>query len=162
MAGPLRKPRPPVEKNTNLLKHFDYINREFFGGHVCGGIGWRRLPFPKSDDQCTTLGYCNFTERFISVNEVLDDARVPVWYLRFIIYHEMLHLNLGPTPGGCKNMHNDLFLSYEQKHPDYKRAIDFDEKRMPHIIASWRRWREWKKTQPKKSRIRAAARSVKK
>jgi len=32
------------------------------------------------------------------MNNPLDSKRVPVYYLKFIIYHEMLHADLGVAP----------------------------------------------------------------
>jgi len=160
----VRKPKEPKERNTNLLRRFDKINLEYFGGRSCGGIGWRTFPLGKSDDTAgiITQAECIFTERFIKVNSVLDDVRVPVWYLDFVIYHEMLHLQHGPqqySEDGYSHPHDLRFQCLEISHPNYKRALEFEQKRLARIVLSWRRWREWKRSSSEKKRqnLRLAA-----
>lgn len=140
----MRKPREPQRKNTNLLKAFDRVNRDFFSGHVCGGIGWKNFPLVTS----TIQAQCVLDERFIKVNPILDDIRVPVWYLDFVIYHEMLHLHHGPqqySPTGYSYPHSVRFQCMEVKHPDYARAVDFESSKFNNIVQSWKKFKEWKK-----------------
>jgi hypothetical protein len=160
----MRKPREPKCRNTNLLKRFDKINLEYFGGHACGGIAWRNFPLGKD---ASTAGHilqavCIFDERIIKVNSVMDDVRIPLWYLDFVIYHEMLHLQHGPqqySENGYAYPHSIRFQCMEQKHPNYKRAVEFEEKKLSRIVRSWRQWREWERTskQKKQSHLRLAA-----
>lgn len=158
----MRKPREPKTRSTNLLKRFDKINLEHFGGHSCGGIAWRRFPLSRDEDAGILQALCIFNERLIKVNTVMDDVRIPLWYLDFVIFHEMLHLQHGPqqySETGYAYPHSIRFQCVEQKHPNYKRALEFETKKLPGILRSWRLWREWERTskQKKRSHLRLAA-----
>lgn len=145
----MRKPREPKYKNTNLLKAFDRVNRDFFSGHACGGIGWKTFPLVAS----TIQAHCLMDERIIWVNKLLDDTRVPAWYLDFVLYHEMLHLHLGPqqySPTGYSYPHSIRFQCMEVKHPNYAKAAVFEKEKLSDIIQSWKTFKEWKKAAKKK------------
>jgi len=161
----VRKPKEPACKHTSLLKRFDKINLEFFGGMVCGGIGWRHLPLKS---KYTAQACCVFEERLIKVNSFMDDIRIPLWYLDFVIYHEMLHLQHGPqqfSPDGKPYPHSLRFQCMEIAHPDYQKALEFEKVKLPNIISSWIRWRDWnRKSKPsgvKDTQVRSAAKKTK-
>ena len=144
----MRKPREPKRKNTDLLKSFDRVNRDFFAGHVCGGIGWKQFPLVES----TIQAQCVLEERFIRVNPILDDVRVPLWYLDFVVYHEMLHLHHGPqqfSATGYGYPHSIRFQCMEVKHPNYTKAVDFERNKLGAVIRSWKEFKEWKRSKSK-------------
>jgi hypothetical protein len=148
----MRKPKEPNVKSSNLLKIFDRLNHQHFGGLICGGIGWRWIPMGAEVIQAL----CMFDERFIRVSTVMDDTRIPLWYLEFVVYHEMLHLHHGPqqySESGYDYPHDERFLCMEMKHPNYQRALDFEANKLPKVISSWREWREWQR-KAKKSTTR--------
>lgn len=155
-----RKPKEPTFRGANLLKRFDKVNSERFGGLVCGGIGWRRFRMGKSG---ASLACCLFDERLIRVSTVMDDKRIPLWYLDFVLYHEMLHLHLGPrqfSPDGYSYPHDLRFQCLEKRHPDYGRAMKFEDHKLDRVLDSHRRWRAWSKTS--RSQLRLAAKRNKK
>lgn len=158
----MRKPKEPKRRNTNLLKRFDRVNRDFFGGHVCGGIGWRQFPLGRGES--ITQAQCIFDERLIKVNSVMDDARIPLWYLDFVVYHEMLHLQHGPqqySADGYGYPHDLRFQCLEVRHPDFDRASKFEAKSLDRIVQSWRRFREWERysVRKKATHLRLAAKA---
>lgn len=157
-----RKPKEPKMRNANLLKRFDKVNLNHFGGLVCGGIGWRSFPLGR-DNENLALACCVFDERFIRVSDVLDDVRIPLWYLDTVIYHEMLHLHLGPRQFDCDKYaypHDLRFQCLERRHPDYDRAVKFEHEKLDRIVNSHRRWREWERS--RNSSLRLAAKRRKK
>ena len=146
--------RKPKTKDSDLLVIFDNLNREYFGGLVYGGIGWRFFRIGKEGD--ITLATRELTERFIRVNTILEDRRIPAWFLKFVVYHEMIHLHLGPQQfdrAGYSYPHNSRFKLMEQRHADYERAVNFEIEKIPRIVSSWKAWREYNKllTQKKRS-----------
>jgi len=144
-------PKAPTKMHRDLLKIFDALNVEFFSGTVTGGIGWRNLPL--IDEATCSLALCLFQERFIKVSNVLDDSRVPIWYLKFVVYHEMLHLHLGPQQFSSDEYafpHNDRFKSLEMRHPEYQKASEFEDTKLPHILRSWKAWKTWNRDKRKK------------
>jgi len=132
----------PVRRETSLLRRFDKINLDHFGGHLCGGIGWRK--FPLGQGKNITLANCTFEERFIKVNVIMDDTRIPLWYLDFVLYHEMLHLHMGPqqySADGYGYPHSLRFRCLEASHPDHSRALKFEENTLSRVILSVVQWR---------------------
>jgi len=159
MAG--RKPREPKLRDLDLLKRFDRVNLSRFGGLVCGGIGWRTFPMGSN----VSLALCAFRERFVAVNKILDDKRVPLWYVDFVLYHEMLHLQLGSgqsDPDGYAYPHDLRFQCLERRHPDYDRALEFENTKLYGIISAHRKWREWEKSSAPRLRLAAKRRNKKK
>ena len=101
----LKKPREPkLRPNTNLLKRFDKVNLTHFGGTVCGGVGWRTFPLGSSE----SLALCTFDERFIRVSSALQDTRVPLWYLDFVLHGNKAFKFLKLTLYHNKILKNDL------------------------------------------------------
>jgi len=140
-----KKPKAPVRGHRNLLAIFDSLNVEYFKGMVCGGIGWRPIKF---GEDSWTLGICDFNERLIKINTVLDDLRVPVWFLQVVVYHEMLHLHLGPqqyNPDGTADPHGARFRSLEVRHANHDRAIKFEETKLESIVNSWKIYKKYTK-----------------
>lgn len=148
----MRQAAPPKTRDRDLLKAFDAVNAQYFGGLVCGGIGWRNLPMHHDNN---ALALCIIEERFIKMGTVMSDARIPDWYFNFVVFHEMLHLHVGRplNPDGTDaDPHSWQFQSLEKRHPDYMRAQQFEETKLPKILASWIRWaRESKKRKTKRT-----------
>ena len=64
----------------------------------------------------------------IRVNPALDAPDTPAFYLDYLIYHELLHRQLGDqrTATGSRRSHHALFRQRERLHPDYARAIAWE------------------------------------
>ncbi|MEN0060964.1 MAG: hypothetical protein AAGA48_02380 [Myxococcota bacterium] len=64
----------------------------------------------------------------IRIHPVLDDASVPGWFIGFIVFHEVLHLQYPPQTGrtGRRQIHNREFRIAEHGHPDHDRAQAFE------------------------------------
>jgi hypothetical protein len=63
----------------------------------------------------------------ISIHPLLDQPVVPSWFLRFVIYHELLHHHLG-TP------HTRVFRARERQHPDYARALELERSLVTELL----------------------------
>ncbi len=125
----------PDSVERDLLKAFDEVNNTFFDGAVCAGIGWRKL---RPRKKFINVGLCSINERFIEINEALKDKRIPYWFLKFIIYHEILHLFHGVG-------HSTQFKEQEKQHPDYQEAENFFENKLEDIVSDWHDWYEHQK-----------------
>lgn len=147
-----KKPKEPKTKKINLLKIFDELNLKYFGGMVCGGIGWKNIWIGNVDDG-VVMAECLFEERYIRVNTMMQDARLPLWFVKYVVFHEMLHIYLGPqqfSSDGFSFPHNERFQLLEQKYPDFQRALEFEKKHIYTIAKQWKTWREYKRLQKKK------------
>lgn len=111
----------------NLIRIFDELNKTYFDGKVYAGIGWRKWPIGAEE---VTLASCTTSERFIRISTLLKDKHIPRWFLKYVVYHEMIHALQGPKA----NPHNSWFQKKEKQYPDYKRAIEFEVTKLPKIL----------------------------
>lgn len=117
-----------INKPIDLLEIFDSINEEYFAGRCCAGIGFRNSRLGKKTN---TLGVCETTERFIRINSVLADDRVPVYVVEYVVYHEMLHLIYGVK-------HDKRFDREEKKFYMYEEALAFVNGELQDILEEYR------------------------
>jgi hypothetical protein len=147
-----KKIKEPKVRNINLLKIFDELNLKHFSGMVCGGIGWKNI-WIGDVDKGVVLAECLFEERYIRVNTILQDRRIPLWFVKYVIFHEMLHIYLGPqqfSSDGFSFPHNERFQILEGRYPDYQKSLDFENKKIHKIACDWKEWRDFKRSQKKK------------
>lgn len=99
----------------------DDINREFFGGKVKCRIGWGRDGSPRRRKRRSIrFGSWHATTQTVRVHPALDAASVPREFVRYIVYHEMLHAVV-PTEkrNGRHYHHTTQFQSLERRFPNY-------------------------------------------
>jgi predicted metal-dependent hydrolase len=114
----------------NLRDVYDRINREYFGGRVSCLITWgansRRRSVKKR-----TLGSYSMHTNTIRINPVLDRKVVPPYVLEFILYHEMLHADLGVTRrNGRRSVHSREFRDRERLFSQYDKATAWEKKNL--------------------------------
>lgn len=124
--------------SKDLIKIFDSLNKKYFNNEVYAGICWRTIRLGK---ERVTLGVCSTEERVIRINDCLKDPRIPLWYLKYIVFHEMIHALQGPLD----EPHNDEFHAIERTYPDFDKAIAFEERKLHKILDSHRTVRKNKK-----------------
>jgi hypothetical protein len=111
-------------KYFDLQRIFDGLNERHFRGrlrHYEVKWGRRRKHRPK---EYFIFGTIQEDDRVIRINPALDQPFVPLWFLKYILYHEMLHSvvpeeNVG---GGRRRVHTEEFNRRERKFPGYHRA----------------------------------------
>ena len=75
----------------DLRAIFDQLNDKYFRGRLRGyKVMWgrRRKQRPK---EYFVFGTIQEDDRVIRINPLLDQPFVPLWFLKYILYHEMLH-----------------------------------------------------------------------
>ncbi len=113
-------------KYHNLLDTYNTLNREYFNGNINASITWGAVR-RKRGAKKSTLGSYSYANKTIRINPMLDSKRVQVYYLKFIIYHEMLHADLGiDVTGGRNYYHTREFRRREKlfKHHDWVLALE--------------------------------------
>jgi hypothetical protein len=113
----------------NLLDLFHAVNREYFARSVSASITWgSRGPWKAAAGR--TLGSYCADNNMIRINPILDNRRVPRYFLEFIVYHEMLHADIGiKTDGARRSVHSKEFKRREKMFRHYDRAITWEKKR---------------------------------
>ena len=86
------------------------------------------------------LGSYDYQARVIRIHPVLDQPFVPAWFVKFVLFHELLHAALDdvPEPGTRKLHHGPEFRHRERAHPDYEHAIAWERRTVDLMIASAR------------------------
>lgn len=130
------KRRPPRKVNIktegncyDLLEMFHSINSGYFEGRVSASITWG-VKGPRRVAARRTLGsYCGDNDT-IRINPMLDNKRIPRYFLEFIVYHEMLHADIGIRTDGIRRlMHSKEFKRREKMFAHYDRAIAWEKKK---------------------------------
>ena len=141
----LAHPKLPMQRQFNLPhegKHFDLhrmfddLNERYFSGRLRGyEVKWgrRRKHRPK---EYFVFGTIQEEDRVIRINPQLDQAFVPSWFLRYILYHEMLHSVVPDEPltGGRRRVHTEEFNRRERKFRGYLRARRWEQDNLARFL----------------------------
>ena len=116
-------------RNYDLLDMFDKINSEYFGGLVTALITWGAKRTVRSAAKRTLGSYCS-DNNMIRISPLLDNKRVPRYFLEYVVYHEMLHADIGiKVVNGRRSSHGRDFKRRERLFEHYERAITWEKKR---------------------------------
>lgn len=112
----------------DLKELFCEVNRIHFEDSVSARIMWGRMPAAKRR-RSIRLGSYTLEDRLIRIHPLLDQAFVPRYFVRYIVFHEMLHdfLGIEETPSGRRIAHSAEFRLMERSYPDYMRSIEWHE-----------------------------------
>jgi hypothetical protein len=91
-------------------------------------IGWSPRN-RKGKFRSLTFGTYDKHRRQIRIHPILDDREVPLYFLEFIVYHEMLHAvcsSVMDSNGRCI-VHTKEFRQKERQFPDFQRAKDWEK-----------------------------------
>jgi len=111
------------------------VNARHFGGAVTAAITWGRATRRRGRRRIT-FGTYHHARRLIRIHPRLDDARVPEFFLRAIVFHEMLHAALGtdgdtaPRLHGRRIIHSPEFRRREREFPDSARARAWEKENL--------------------------------
>ncbi len=88
------------------------------------------------------LGSYNTNQHLIRIHPVLDQAIVPRWFIRYVLFHEHLHALIpserDPASGKMRH-HGRAFLAREKTYVDYARALDWQREHLPKLLRAARR-----------------------
>lgn len=129
------KKRPPPKtagRFHDLIAEYDSINRQYFGGGLSCAIGWGRRSRGRTARKRTLGSYSppeNGGPGTIRINPVLDRKGVPACYVRFVIYHEMLHAHIGTRiKNGRRQVHSPEFRRRERLFKEYQEAMAWERR----------------------------------
>lgn len=105
----------------NLAEIFDSMNTRHFGGSVDRPqLGWSR------QRARTLLGHYDPHHHTIVLSRVLDHPRVPRFVVDYVMFHEMLHIQIPVIHrDGRRSVHPPEFRAAERQFPDYVEAKAF-------------------------------------
>ena len=141
----LAHPTLPMQRQLNLQQEgthfdlrpiFDRLNERYFGGRLRGyKVMWgrRRRHRPR---EYFVFGTIQEEDRVIRINPLLDQPFVPLWFLQYVLYHEMLH-SVVPDETLSRNrrrVHTEEFNRRERKFPDYRRARRWEDENLSRFL----------------------------
>ncbi len=127
---------PQEGRHFDLQKIFDNVNHRYFRGRVRGyEVKWgrQRKLRPK---EYFIFGTIQEEDRVIRINRALDQSFVPLWFLQYILYHEMLHTVVPDEEmaGGRRRVHTEEFNRREKQFRNYRRARRWEEDNLAKFL----------------------------
>ena len=100
----------------NLRELFEQLNTEFFGGLMARPeLGW------SLKNSRTTLGHYDPCHHIIVLSSILDNVGAPPNAVRYVMFHEILHLRYPTEPRGSRRcVHTADFKRAEKQFPGYE------------------------------------------
>ena len=128
-----------VGRHHDLRALFDGENALRFGGAVSARIGWGRPAGPERRRSIKTGVYLH-DQRAIRIHSALDRADVPAYYVRAVVFHEMLHQVVPVVDRlGRRVVHSPEFRRRERAHPDFERARAWEAAHLHVLLGGARR-----------------------
>ncbi len=118
----------PKGERVDLQVIFDQVNAAFFEGAIQVPIAWaERRRYRRF--RHITFGSYDRTGPLIRINRLLDLPDVPLPFVEFIVYHEMLHAVCQPylDAKGRMRFHTAEFRRKEALHPAFAFAKEWEK-----------------------------------
>ncbi|MBA4373842.1 MAG: hypothetical protein C0402_13400 [Thermodesulfovibrio sp.] len=104
------------------------VNLQYFEGRITAGITWGTRKTGHAVRR-RILGSYNSRTNIIRVNPILDRKNVPQYYLEFIVYHEMLHADMGVAKkNNRREVHSQEFRRREKLFRHFEKALLWEKK----------------------------------
>lgn len=123
-------------KYFDLRTIFDRLNARHFRNRLRGyKIVWGRRRKRRAKEYFV-FGTIQEEDRIIRINPRLDQPFVPLWFLEYILYHEMLHSVVPDeiSPSGRRRVHTEEFYRREREFPAYRRARRWEEENLARFL----------------------------
>lgn len=117
----IRSPAGGWNTDPRLLELFNQLNQQYFSG---------RLAVPRLDWSSRlayrTLGTYAPSSDTITISRIFRDRELPAFLFEFVLFHEMLHQDLGSQVSGSRQMsHTAEFRWREAAYPGYRPAQEY-------------------------------------
>jgi hypothetical protein len=114
----------------DLAALYAETNVAHFGGTINAAITWGKRPPTRRRRRSIRFGSYAIEENLIRIHPYLDQEFVPEFFVRYIIFHEMLHAFLGieEPPDARRRIHTREFRELERAYPDYERARSWESR----------------------------------
>jgi len=121
-----RSPRlHPEGKHVDLRGYFERLNTVYFGGRLGCAITWGTRKRGRRPRTIRLGSFCP-QRKIIRIHPVLDSPAVPDYVIEDVIYHEMLHHELGMVrTNGRVLSHHRQFKLMEKAFPHSARAREW-------------------------------------
>ena len=133
--------RRPTHRSKvhNLDTLFRALNASYFDDAVTARVVWGRRgqPSRRGRTQSLRLGVYLYADDLIRLHPVLDQPWVPDYFVRFVLFHEMLHAVVPPEQQGRRRCyHSKTFRARERAYPDYQKALAWEKANLGRLLAT--------------------------
>jgi len=112
----------------DLRNIYESVNNQYFNGEISSPITWG-MQRPRRYTRKRTLGSYSRHTDIIRISPLLDKKTVPKHFITFIVYHEMLHADMGVQEvNGRRSYHTKEFRKREKLFEDYDKAIAWEKR----------------------------------
>jgi hypothetical protein len=139
-----RAPRalPPIVTSGrfhHILEVYERLNERFFSGKMRVPITWGRGS-GRARRGGLTFGSYDPVLSLIRIHPVLDRREVPLYFLESVVYHEMLHHQMGGVPdaAGRTVYHSRAFREAEARYPMHREALHWEKENLPLLLRASR------------------------
>jgi hypothetical protein len=111
----------PVGRIYNLELIADEVNRGHFNGRLAYRIGWGRVGARRHRVRTRTIRFGSWSpsSRVIRIHPALDDRDIPEEFVRYIVFHELLHAAVPVDASGARHVvHSRTFRHLERGYPN--------------------------------------------
>lgn len=107
-----------------------------FGERGLPALGWGRAGRSRSR-RSLRLGSFDPLHYSVRVHPVLDSAQTPGFFVRYILFHELLHAVLDgpPQEGARRRTHGPEFRARERSYVDFERSREWEREHIGALIA---------------------------
>jgi predicted metal-dependent hydrolase len=114
-------------EHHDLQAYYDEVNAQEFDGAVNTPITWGRRP-TRRRRRSIRFGSYSVQDNLIRIHPFLDAPFVPQYFVRYVVFHEMLHAHLGieEPETGRRRIHTPEFNAREREYADYERAAAWE------------------------------------
>lgn len=123
-------------QHHDLAAHFDRLRHRYFAGRRLDcAITWSKVPRARLPRRTIKLGSYSADARLIRIHPALDQARVPAYFLRWILFHEMLHHLHGIRyEGARRRVHTPAFAEDEKRYIHLERARQWERENLDSLL----------------------------
>jgi hypothetical protein len=102
-------------------------------------VSWGRRG-PSRTRRSLRLGSYDPDAHLVRIHPVLDQPAVPEWFVRYVVFHELLHAVLPPVRGADDRWvhHGREFRARERRYADYRRALEWERRHLTALVRSAR------------------------
>ena len=119
---------------VTLNKIFLRLNHEYFNGNIKAQIIWGR----KRDKRkySIQLGRYDPKSKEIRLHPILAEDFVPFYYIEYVVYHEMLHADIGIKKKNKKRWeyHSTEFKKREKEFLYYSEAAKWEKENLNFLL----------------------------
>jgi hypothetical protein len=139
-----RAPRalPPIVTSGrfhHILEVYERHTERDFPGKMRVPITWGRGS-GRARRGGLTFGSYDPVLSLIRIHPVLDRREVPLYFLESVVYHEMLHHQMGGVPdaAGRTVYHSRAFREAEARYPMHREALHWEKENLPLLLRASR------------------------